>query len=59
VDPEGGWQEGWAEVWINTGAGQPLPDGHALAAKQAAVKEWVLETRLRLSGERANSGSRA
>ncbi|HYE60704.1 MAG TPA: DNA methyltransferase [Phycisphaerales bacterium] len=53
VDPQGGWQEDWAEVWTETGAGQPLPDGHALAARRAEVEERVLGNLLRLNGERA------
>jgi len=34
VDPEGGWSEDWADVWRDSGAGQPLPPGHALAARR-------------------------
>ncbi|GMU24111.1 MAG: hypothetical protein AMXMBFR13_41880 [Phycisphaerae bacterium] len=33
VDPNGGWQEDWAAVWTETGAGQPLPDDHPLGAR--------------------------
>ncbi len=25
VDPDGGWDEAWAEVWVDSGAGLPLP----------------------------------
>ncbi|HYE63528.1 MAG TPA: DNA methyltransferase [Phycisphaerales bacterium] len=54
VDPQGGWHEDWAEVWVETGAGQPLPEGHALAAKRAEVEERVLGNLLRMNGERAS-----
>jgi len=53
VDPQGGWQEDWAEVWVETGAGQPLSEGHALAMKRAEVEERVLGNLLRINGERA------
>ncbi len=49
VDPEGGWSEDWAEVWEETGAGQPLPDGHALADRRADVDGRVLANLLRLN----------
>jgi hypothetical protein len=55
VDPQGGWQEDWAEVWVETGAGQPLPDGHALTAKRAEVEERVLGNLLRMNGVRSTS----
>jgi hypothetical protein len=32
VDPAGEWPQDWAEVWTDTGAGQPLPADHPLAA---------------------------
>jgi len=53
VDPKGGWEESWAEVWVETGAGQPLPDGHPLAARRADVEERVLANLLRLNQERS------
>jgi hypothetical protein len=56
VDPKGGWDESWAEVWVETGAGQPLPAGHALAARRAEVEERVLANLLRLNQERAKNG---
>jgi hypothetical protein len=53
VDPDGGWCEEWAEVWTETGAGQPLPEGHALAARRSEVDRKVLENLLRLNLSRA------
>ncbi|MCC7316546.1 MAG: class I SAM-dependent DNA methyltransferase, partial [Planctomycetes bacterium] len=42
VDPAGEWSEDWAEVWTETGAGQQLPEGHALAARRAEIDQRVL-----------------
>jgi hypothetical protein len=53
VDPDGGWQTTWAEVWEETGAGQPLPDNHALSAKRKEVDESVLAALLALNLQRA------
>lgn len=53
VDPEGLWPENWAEVWTDTGAGQPLPTNHPLAARRAEVDQKVLENLLRLNQQRA------
>lgn len=49
TDPEGAWSEDWAEVWRDTGAGQPLPEGHTLAGKRAEVDQKVLGNLLRLN----------
>jgi hypothetical protein len=49
ADPEGGWSEDWAEVWRDTGAGQPLPAGHPLAARRAEIDGQVLAALLRLN----------
>lgn len=53
VDPEGDWPEDWAEVWTDTGAGQPLPDGHPLADRRRDLDQRVLANLLRLNHERA------
>ena len=53
VDPEGEWPEDWAAVWIDTGAGQPLPNDHLLAARRAEVDQRVLANLLRLNLSRA------
>ena len=53
VDPEGGWAEGWADVWEPSGAGQPLPKDHPLAARRAEIDGRVLANLLRLNRERA------
>jgi hypothetical protein len=53
TDPAGQWDEDWAEVWYETGAGQPLPPDHPLAAKRAEVDQKVLANLLRLNHERA------
>src|SRR5438105_8115783 len=42
TDPAGQWDESWAEVWTETGAGQSLPPEHPLAARRAEVDRKVL-----------------
>ncbi len=49
VDPAGGWSEDWAEVWVETGAGQPPAEGHPLASRRAEVDQQVLGALLRLN----------
>jgi hypothetical protein len=58
IDLEGHWSEDWAEVWCDTGAGQPLPANHALAAKRAEVDQKVLANLLRLNHSRAGGEAR-
>jgi len=53
VDPEGDWDVDWAEVWKETGAGQPLPEDHALAERRAEVDQAVLANLLRMNLARA------
>ena len=53
TDPKGQWEESWAEVWTETGAGQPLPGEHPLAARRAEVDRRVLANLLRLNQERS------
>lgn len=53
VDPEGGWDESWAEVWEPTGAGQPLAEDHELATRRREVDEQVLANLLRMNLARA------
>ncbi|MFO8012304.1 MAG: hypothetical protein R6X20_03255 [Phycisphaerae bacterium] len=53
VDPEGDWSVDWADVWEETGAGQPLPAGHALAEARADTDGRVLAGLLRLNAARA------
>ncbi len=54
VDREGGWSEDWAEVWVETGAGQSLPENHALLGKRVEVEQKVLGNLLRLNHARAS-----
>lgn len=56
VDGDGGWSTEWAQVWEDTGAGQPLPPSHALAAKRKEVDEAVLGALLALNLRRAGAG---
>ncbi|MFG0284375.1 MAG: class I SAM-dependent DNA methyltransferase [Phycisphaerales bacterium JB039] len=56
VDPAGGWDPAWAEVFEETGAGRPLPEGHALAEERARVEQAILGNLLRMNGERAGAG---
>jgi hypothetical protein len=53
VDPAGNWDESWAEVWVDAGAGQPLPKNHPLAARRAEAEQAVLANLLRMNHERA------
>jgi len=53
TDPAGQWDESWAQVWTETGAGQPLPAEHPLAARRAEVDRHVLANLLRLNQERS------
>jgi len=53
TDPQGAWDESWSEVWVETGAGQPLPEDHALFARREKVDQHVLASLLRLNQERA------
>jgi hypothetical protein len=57
VDPGGGWSEQWAEVWQDSGAGQPLPEGHPLTGTRAAVDEKVLSNLLRLNKMRSGTAT--
>ena len=52
TDPTGQWSEDLAQVFTETGAGQPLPANHPLAAKRAEVECLILENLLRLNGDR-------
>lgn len=52
VDPAGEWDVEWARVFMETGAGVGLPEGHALAGERAVVEEKILGGLLRLNGER-------
>ena len=53
VDPEGKWNEDWAGVWIDTGAGQKLADNHPLAGERARVDGLVLANLLHMNRKRA------
>ena len=53
VDPERGWDEEWAKVRVETGAGQPLPEGHELADRRREIDQRVLGNLLRLNLARA------
>ena len=53
VDPEGKWEEDWARVWVDTGAGQKLPEDHPLTAERARVDAAVLANLLPMNRKRA------
>ncbi len=53
VDPEGEWPEEWAEVWTETGAGQPLPEDHELCERRLEIDQKVLANLLRMNLDRA------
>jgi hypothetical protein len=52
LDPAGVWSASWPDVWRDSGAGQPLPPDHPLAAQRAEVDQKVLANLLRLNRER-------
>ena len=53
TDSDGDWSEDWAEVWKDTGAGQPLGDGHPLAERRVEIDQRVLANLLRLNLQRS------
>jgi len=55
TDPEGSWDADWATVFTDTGAGQPLPEGHPLSERRAEVEQFILAALLRLNHERAST----
>ncbi len=55
ADPDGGWDETWADVWLDTGAGRPLPDDHPLAPRRRDIDQHVLANLLRLNLARAGT----
>ena len=54
IDPDGHWSQDWATLWTDTGAGQPLPATHPLAAQRAQIDQNVLANLLRLNHQRAS-----
>jgi hypothetical protein len=42
-------------MWVNTGAGQPLPKDHPLLIERAKVDQSVLGALLRLNRQRAET----
>ena len=54
VDPAGKWEEDWGEVWVETGAGQPLAKEHPLVERRREVDQRVLANLLRLNAERSS-----
>jgi len=53
TDSGGDWSEDWATVWVDAGAGFPLPAGHELSERRKEVDQLVLANLLRLNLERA------
>lgn len=53
VDAEGEWDEDWAEVWVDSGAGFPLPANHKLTDRRKVIDQKVLANLLRMNLERA------
>ncbi len=53
TDPAGQWAESLAEVFTDTGPGQPLPPNHPLIAKRGEAEKRILENLLRLNHARA------
>lgn len=59
TDPGGDWSEDWAAVWVDAGAGFPLPAGHELSERRKEVDQLVLANLLRLNLERAGKPTKA
>lgn len=55
ADPEGGWAADWAQVWLDSGAGQPLAQDHPLTARRAEIDQKVLANLLRLNTVRSTA----
>ena len=53
TDPDGDWSEDWSRVWVDTGAGQPLPDDHELTDLRKETDQRVLANLLRINLQRA------
>ncbi|MDF1808220.1 MAG: hypothetical protein P1U42_00840 [Phycisphaerales bacterium] len=53
IDPEGDWSIAWAEVFEESGAGHPLPEGHDLIELREEVEQLILGNLLRMNQDRA------
>lgn len=53
VDQEGDWSQGWAEVWVDRGAGFGLDEDHPLHERRQEVDQLVLANLLRMNLARA------
>ena len=49
ADPQGSWSPSMADVFEETGAGFPLPEGHDLAERREEVEQSILGDLLRLN----------
>ncbi len=52
ADAAGNWREDWADAWLDTGAGQPLPAEHPQAARRAEIDQQVMANLLRFNQAR-------
>ncbi len=52
IDPEGHWEENWATLYTETGAGQGFPKDHPQAPERAATDQKILTNLLRLNHQR-------
>ncbi len=59
TDPEGEWSEDWARVWVDTGAGQPLPADHELTDLRKETDQRVLANLLRMNLDRGEDSVQA
>jgi len=53
TDPDGEWSEDWTRAWVDSGAGEPLPDNHELSEQRKETDQRVLAALLRLNLQRA------
>lgn len=55
IDPEGAWDPSWAQVFIETGAGQGLSEDDPMREQREEIEQQILANLLRLNHARAGS----
>jgi len=55
VDPDGDWDVSWAEVFVETGAGQGLDEDDPMRARRDEVEQLILGNLLRMNLERSGA----
>ena len=55
LDPEGAWDPSWAQVFIETGAGQGLNEDDPMRERRDEIEQQILANLLRLNHARAGA----